>query len=153
MKMLCVISLLSLSVLTGCKKYQAGCMDPSADNYSTMAKVDDGSCYYAPYSLTESSQVFNTTSANWTFVNPSQRADFTWSVLTQAVADYGNVSFYVLYDFGWVELPYTMNATTAYSSTISAEYGLNSFRISWTDSDLTDPGNPGSLTFKAVAIY
>jgi len=41
-----LIALFSLSQLSSCKK--KGCMDPTATNYNSKAKKDDGSCLYTP---------------------------------------------------------------------------------------------------------
>ncbi|MEQ8907548.1 MAG: hypothetical protein RIC95_00015 [Vicingaceae bacterium] len=45
-----IVGLISASSLTSCKK-EEGCTDPNANNYSTNAEEDDGSCTYPTINL------------------------------------------------------------------------------------------------------
>ena len=97
------------STLISCKKYQSGCMDSEAENYSNTAKMDDGSCIFQ-----HSSDV---TVSNWTYNDPLYSATITWGNLTQEVIDRGSISIYMVYsNSSIVELPFTASYSASYSS-------------------------------------
>jgi hypothetical protein len=139
---ICLVSL----VTAGCKKYAAGCMDTEAENYSSYAKLDDGSCMYHHSS--------NVTLSSWSYNDPMYMGSITWANLTQDVIDRGSISvFHVLTTGEIVELPYTISVSSSYSSHWFYEASAGKVDIFRWDSDLIDPGNPGAQTFKLSATW
>lgn len=50
LKTFALIALTGSITITGCKK-EEGCTDPTATNYNSEARKDDGSCIYPPYAI------------------------------------------------------------------------------------------------------
>lgn len=142
---LCIAGL-SISV-TSCKKYAAGCMDSAAENYSSYAKVDDGSCmYYA------SSDVELT---GWTLNGSIYSTSITWEALTQDVIDRGSISLFRVFTATneIVELPYTYEESSSYSSHWYYEASVGKVEVFRFDSDLVAPTAPGTVKFKVAASW
>lgn len=53
MKKLITLILIAVVSLTSCKKEKFGCMNPNSLNYDNEATVDDGSCQYPSYIITD----------------------------------------------------------------------------------------------------
>jgi len=83
----------------------------------------------------------------------SYRTDISDGNITQAIVDNGAVLTYMSNGSGgWSALPLTYFPTTAYSRTFEAIHYLNAVTIWNYDSDGVLPANPGTKTFKIVAI-
>ena len=94
------------------------------------------------------------TISNWTYdgANKEYTATVIDNDITQKVVDAGTVMVYV-YDGGVnIALPVTIYPSSSYSSTVYFAYGLQQVIISVQDSDLTQPNNPGTLTFRIVKV-
>jgi len=140
-----VLSFLILSAIS-CKKYQAGCMDETAENFSSYAKVDDGSCmYYASSDIVIS---------NWTYSDPYYYAVITWGALTQDVINRGSMSVFMEYNGGEiVELPFTASYDSGYASHWYYEAKVGQVTILRYDTDLVQPAPVGSVGFKLAASW
>ncbi|MBA3898741.1 MAG: hypothetical protein H0X62_00790 [Bacteroidetes bacterium] len=74
--------------------------------------------------------------------------------ITQNIVNNGSVQVFMELATGyWVNMPYQeYNPNDGYFSTFNFVYGLNYIEIYKIDSDLLEPENPGTRTFKVVAI-
>lgn len=156
MKTLVIILIPILFIgITSCKKVIYGCTDQTADNYSTYANKDDGSCFHyvepnIPDEVVISNIVYNVA---WNQGSTYWYIDLQWAEITSNVLNNGAVSVYAR-DAGndWIELPMTLYLSSSYSSTISASYSLGEVSIVWEDSDGTLPLSPPILDFKLVVF-
>jgi hypothetical protein len=128
--------------LTSCRK--TGCTDPYAENFSTVANKEDGSCIYilsSHYAL-----------SNWEFENPSWVNTIYWEELTPEAVGKGSIQVFVqIYNNGsWTALPLTIYQSPFYSTTIEWSVNINTIHLNWTDSDLIEPIEPPKLNFKVV---
>lgn len=93
------------------------------------------------------------TVSNWTYSAPSYYSDISWGALTTDIINNGAVLVYVSTGTSvWSQLPLTLYTYSTYSSSLEVVSSTGNIRILWTDSDLTQPNNPGANTFKVVAI-
>ena len=92
------------------------------------------------------------TTASWTYVAPSWEMSFTYPAINQDILDNGAVLVYVKSGSNYYQLPYTFYPSSSYSRTYTFVHYLGGLKVFVTDSDLTQPTNPGTLTFKVVAI-
>ena len=92
------------------------------------------------------------TSSSWTYTAPSWQISFTYSPITQDIIDRGAVLVYIKAGSAYNQLPVTFYPASTYSRTYEVSTALNGVTIFCTDSDLTQPTNPGSQTFKIVVI-
>lgn len=94
------------------------------------------------------------TVSNWTYdgTNKLYKATIIDNNITQAIVDEGVVLVYLISGGGNLALPVTIYPTSTYSETISFVYGLQQVVLSIQDSDLTQPGTPGSINFRVVKI-
>lgn len=139
-------ALLFCGLLSSCKKYSAGCTDSEAENYSTYAKNDDGSCMYQ-----HSSDV---TVSNWSYTAPYYETTIQWANLTQEVIDRGTISVFMVYNNNSItELPFTASYAASYASHWYYEAKAGEVKIFRYDTDLTDPGNPGTAVFRLSATW
>jgi len=93
------------------------------------------------------------TIASWTYSAPSYYGDISNSAITQDVLDNGAVLVYLnASNNNWNQLPLTIYTSSSFSSTLQVSNSLGNVRIFWTDSDLTQPSTPPSLTFKVVVL-
>jgi len=92
------------------------------------------------------------TISSWTYTAPSYRADIWDTDITQSIADNGFVMVYLSNGSGgWQALPYSTITSASFFSTWNFVYYLNGVTLYKTDSDLTQPSNPGTRTYKVVA--
>ena len=93
------------------------------------------------------------TISSWTYSSPSYSASVTDYDITQDIVDNGAVMVYVSNGSGgWQPLPLTVYPSSSYSSTYTTVHALYTVAFYKTDSDLTQPADPGTLSFKVVAI-
>ena len=92
------------------------------------------------------------TSSNWTYNSPSWEITFTYPAITQDIIDKGAVLVYLKNGTAYTQLPLTFYQSSSYSTSLEVSNFLGGVKIFWTDSDLTQPINPGSWTFKIVVI-
>jgi hypothetical protein len=92
------------------------------------------------------------TSGNWTYDEPSWVQTFTYPAITSDILNSGAVLVYVQSASNYYQLPYTYYPSSVFSKTITYVHYLGGLKVFVTDSDLTQPNNPGSLTFKVVVI-
>jgi len=92
------------------------------------------------------------TTSNWSYISPSWVLTLTYSVITQDILDNGAVFVYNKVGTSYFQLPYTLYPTSSYSRTADFEHYVGGLKIFVTDSDLTQPVNPGTQTFKVVVI-
>ena len=94
----------------------------------------------------------NVTIAAWGYTDPSWVVILPFTGITQAILDHGAVLVYVKSGEEYSQLPLTIYQSNSYSTSIETVSQLNQVTVYWTDSDLTQPNNPGPKTFKIVAI-
>lgn len=92
------------------------------------------------------------TSSAWTYVSPSWEITFTNPAITQAIINSGAVLVYIKAGEGYNQVPLTIYQSASYSTSIEVATFVGGLTVFWTDSDLTQPNNPGSQTFKIVII-
>ena len=92
------------------------------------------------------------TSSNWSYVSPSWEIAFSYPAITQTILDKGAVLVYLKTGTSYAQLPMTFYQSASYSTSLEVSNFLGGVKIWWTDSDLTQPSNPGSWTFKIVVI-
>lgn len=124
-------------IITSCKKGDTG---PAGDKGATGST---GNANVVSSSLTASA---------WSYVSPSWEMTFTYPAITQNILDRGAVLVYVQQGLNYYQLPYTTYLSSTYSRTYNFVHYIGGMKVSLTDSDLTQPNNPGSLTFKVVVI-
>jgi len=99
------------------------------------------------------SQTFTVVSADWVYTAPSYGVDIVDNDITQAIVDDGIVMVFMSNGSGgWTALPFTVYPSNLYGSTFVPVHYLNGVTIWKTDSDLTQPVNPGTQTFKVIAV-
>jgi len=123
--------------LTSCKKGDTGPAGTAGTNGT------NGNANVVSSSLTTSA---------WTYVSPSWEMTFTYPAITQSILDKGAVLVYVKSGNNYYQLPFTFYPAATYSQSYEVETYLGGLKVYVTDSDLTQPTNPGSLTFKVVVI-
>lgn len=92
------------------------------------------------------------TSSSWVYTAPSWGITFTYPAITQDIIDKGAVLVYLKVGSAYNQLPLTIYQSASYSSTYEVSTVVGGLTIFATDSDLTQPTNPGSKTFKVVVI-
>jgi hypothetical protein len=123
--------------LTSCQKGETGPAGPAGTNGT------NGNANVVSSSITTSA---------WSYVSPSWEMTFTYPAITQNILDKGAVLVYVQSGTNYYQLPYTLYPQNTYSRTYTFVHYLGGLKVFVTDSDLTQPSNPGSLTFKVVVI-
>jgi hypothetical protein len=147
---LIAVSLFSLFVTTsGCKKKIYGCMDKDAENYSNVANLDDGSCFYYENEIIVSNIIEN---VSWVQDGNSWYVSLTWGEITNNVINNGAVSVYMSDSNAkqWIELPFTTYFSPSYSTTFLTSYSEGLVEVYCVDSDLVLPDYPGTASFKIV---
>lgn len=92
------------------------------------------------------------TSSAWVYNNPYWEISFSYPAITQEIINSGAVLVYVKDGNSNYQLPVTIYTTSTYSSSLGLEAFVGGIKINWSDSDLTQPDNPGTMTFKVVVI-
>jgi hypothetical protein len=93
------------------------------------------------------------TVASWNYSSPSYYADINYSAITSGIINSGAVLVYLSNGSGgYSQLPLTIYPSSAYSETFETVTAPGLVRIYITDSDLTAPNTPGTLSFKVVVI-
>lgn len=92
------------------------------------------------------------TSSSWAYTAPSWAITFTYPAITQEIINSGAVLVYIKVGNNYNQLPLTFYPSASYSSTIEVSTFVGGLSLLWTDSDLIQPNNPGSQTFKVVVI-
>ena len=94
------------------------------------------------------------TVSNWTYdgVNLCYSATIIDNSITQNIIDGGLIMVYIYQNNSNIALPVTIYPTSAYSETYSYGYSLFQIIIKIQDSDLTQPVNPGSRTFRVIKV-
>jgi len=127
--------------LQSCRKI--GCTDSTAENYSIYAQKDDNSCIYK--------KSFTTIVNDWEFYDPHFGATIFWAELTQDIIDNSVVQVSIGNDFdGWSILPLTFPQDGTYSTTIEVVLSAGRVDLTWIDSDLVQPNEPGNRQFKII---
>lgn len=91
---------------------------------------------------------------SWTESGVSYKAASPWlSDITQNIVDNGAVHTYMSNGSGgWEPLPLTLYPSSTYSRTYTAVHYLNGVTLWVNDSDLNLPSDPGTRSFKVVAV-
>jgi hypothetical protein len=92
------------------------------------------------------------TSSSWVYNDPTWAITFNYPAITQEIINSGAVLVYMKVGNNYNQLPLTFYQSSSYSTTIEASNFVGGLTLFWTDSDLTQPINPGSRTFKVVVI-
>jgi hypothetical protein len=92
------------------------------------------------------------TTSGWNYLSPDWYINFSYNAITQDILDNGAVLVYVQSGSNYFQLPYTFYPSSTYSRTYTFKHYLGGLSVYVTDSDLTQPANPGLLTFKVVVI-
>ena len=132
-------------ILSSCKKEIYGCTDIVAENYSTLANTNDGSCYYDE----PSTKSTTATVTNWSLSGTKYVAIIPWGELTSDIIENGLIMTYV--EIGtnvWTQLPTINYNSGTYSTTIEASITVGQVLISISNSVLSVPVSPGATVFK-----
>ena len=92
------------------------------------------------------------TALNWSYNAPNWTVSFNIASITQDIVDRGAVLAYVKVGNNFSQLPLTFYQDPAYSTSVGVLTVLGGVLVTWTDSDLTQPINPGPQVFKFVVI-
>lgn len=89
---------------------------------------------------------------NWSYDNTNKYwyVTATSTALTADIVNYGQVNVFMGSSSVWTQLPITTYPASTYSETVYFVYTLNTITFYVQDSDLTQPANPGAITFKMV---
>ena len=94
----------------------------------------------------------NVTSSAWVYVNSSWEISFAYPEITQEIINSGAVLVYIKVNESYNQLPLTFYQSQEYSTSIQVSTYNGGVTMFWSDSDLVQPINPGSQTFKIVVI-
>lgn len=124
---LLAISALLLGTASSCKK--KGCTDPSAVNYSTEAKKDDGSCKFAPTLVVNGNnpEIINVGDAYNDAGATATNTDGTAATVTTTGQVDANTK-------GTYTLTYTAtndNGTSTATRTVNVVIGMNNWLVNW----------------------
>lgn len=98
-------------------------------------------------------QITTVTTSDWIVSAPSYYVSIYVATITQAIVDNGAVLVYISNGAGgWEALPVTIPVSSSYSSTYNPVHYLYGVTIWKTDTDYTQATNPGTRTFKILAI-
>lgn len=124
-----------LIIVSSCKKPEKGDPGPAGKDGNANVK-----------SITH-------TITNWTYSSPTYIGNIPFASITNEIINSGAVLVYAQTAANtYSQLPLTFYASTSYSSTLEVVTSPGMAQIGWTDSDLTQPATPPSMTFKVVAI-
>lgn len=151
-KLLVLITVAALVVIAACKKDPVP--GPKGDKGDKGEQGEPGPA--GPQGPQGNANVTSgtVTISNWIY--DSNNKWYTATIIdqgiTQNIVDKGAVMVYIYQGGANIALPVTIYPSASYSSTLSYVYGLSQVVIRVQDSDLTQPSNPGSLTFRVVKI-
>jgi hypothetical protein len=91
-------------------------------------------------------------SSNWVYNSPSWSITFSYPAITQNIIDKGAVLVYLKNGQAYTQLPLTIYSSATFSSSLEVNSFVGGVKVFWTDSDLTQPSNPGNREFKVVVI-
>ena len=129
------LTLCTLIFTTSCKKPEKGATGPAGPTGNANV------------------QSTTVTISNWSYSAPSYYVNLSYSAITSNIINSGAVLVYAQTGTGtYSQLPLTVYPSSSYSSSLEVVSSLGSVQVIWTDSDLTQPANPGTWTFKIVAI-
>jgi hypothetical protein len=152
MKNLLKTTILAATLLiVGCKKEKGPKGDPGTNGNNGINGKDgvngtngiNGNANVLSSSISVSS---------WGYYAPDWTASLSYPAITQSILDKGAVLVYMESNGIYFQLPFTIYPLNSYSRTYNFTHKLNSVTIYVTDSDLTQPTNPGSKKFKVVCI-
>jgi hypothetical protein len=89
---------------------------------------------------------------SWTFDTFYYYTTLNYPAITQDIINTGAVLVYSLDNNTISQLPFTFYPSANYSSSVSFEASPSQVKVYVVDSDLTQPNNPGSGTFKVVVM-
>ena len=92
------------------------------------------------------------TSSAWVYNDPYWEITFSYSAITQDIINNGAVLVYIVEGGRNYQLPITIYQSSSYSTSVGLDAFVGGITINWSDSDLTQPDNPGTTTFKIVVI-
>lgn len=91
-------------------------------------------------------------SSNWVYNSPNWSITYFYPAITQNIIDKGAVLVYLKNGQAYTQLPLTIYPSATFSSSLEVNSFVGGVKIFWTDSDLTQPSNPGNREFKVVVI-
>jgi hypothetical protein len=94
----------------------------------------------------------STTVSNWVYEGSSWKSIIPYPAITQDIINSGAVLVYMKTGESYNQLPLTFYQNPAYSTTIEVSTVVGGLALYWSDSDLSQPINPGTRTFKVVVI-
>ncbi len=93
------------------------------------------------------------TISNWQSTGQQWFAEVSYSAITQDIINRGAVLVYMQVSSGaYNQVPLTFYTNSSYSTTIEVSTYVGGLTLFWTDSDLIQPGNPGTQRAKVVVI-
>jgi hypothetical protein len=151
-KLFVLIAITAFGVITSCKKDPVP--GPKGDKGDKGDKGEQGEP--GPTGPQGNANVTSGTVTLSSWIYDSNNKWYTATIIdqgiTQNIVDKGAVIVYLYQGGANAALPVTIYPSASYSSTLSYVYGLSQVVIRVQDSDLTQPNNPGSLTFRVVKI-
>lgn len=143
MKTTKILTLLFIAFLafTACKKTETGPQGPAGPQGAPGTNGSNGNANVF-------SGTFTTTA--WQFVAPSLETNITCPLITEAILNKGIVLIYLQSGSEYKQLPFTIYPTSTYSRSYNVSHYVGGFKVYITDSDQTQPPNPGQLVYKVV---
>lgn len=91
-------------------------------------------------------------SSNWVLADNRWSITFTYPEITQNIIDKGAVLVYMKVGQAYNQIPLTLYSSATFSTSLQVSSFLGGVTVFWSDSDLTQPTNPGNREFKIVVI-
>lgn len=132
-KLSLIITLIAVLATSACKKEVAGPAGPQGAPGNANVKS-------------------TTQLATFFLYGNSYKATIYFSSITQDILDKGAVLVYEKSGSSYYPLPVTIYPSSSFSRTFNYEVFLGGVNIYVYDSDQTAPSNPGSITYKVVAM-
>ncbi|MEI6900362.1 MAG: hypothetical protein WCL00_10830 [Bacteroidota bacterium] len=128
------ILFLMMTIMQGCTKGDTGPQGPAGH---------DGNANVMTY-------VYN---VSWVKEPPSYTCDIYDTDITQDIVNYGVVLVYMSNGSGgWTALPCTLPGGSTYTTSYTPVHYLNGVTIWKSDSDMQQTADPGTSSFKVIAI-